>query len=229
MPQQDGSTKLVKEVDVPKLCKGSFAVLLSDVSDLINGLGSSVSVMFIGLAIEECDGICCAFGTLLVDLADGVCNISSERNGDILAAATSFPPILPKEFAMMMPSSFVQVVIRFRSRFEKAFGECYIDALEAEHRSLRDRYHRDPLLKDMLDSMKDTIGYNDAWVSLRSQLPKLCEFSSGLATINPGTTRVESDFSILGWEKDEYRPALMNFSLEGIMHAKQFMALQSIA
>jgi hypothetical protein len=30
------------------------------------------------------------------------------------------------------------------------------------------------------------------------------------------------------WEKDEYRSALMNFSLEGIMHWKQFKALQAI-
>jgi hypothetical protein len=89
---------------------------------------------------EERDGICSAFGTLLVDLAGCVCNISPERNGDNLAVATSFAPILPTEFAIMMPSSFVQVVIRFRSRLQKAFGECYIDALEAEHRSLRDRY-----------------------------------------------------------------------------------------
>jgi hypothetical protein len=106
------------------------------------------------------------FGTLLLDLADGVCIVSSERNSDNLAVATSLPPILPKEFAIMMPSSFVQVVIRFRSRLKKAFGECYIDALETEHRSLRDRYLRDPLLKDTLDSIKDTIGYHDAWVSL---------------------------------------------------------------
>jgi hypothetical protein len=41
--------------------------------------------------------------------------------------------------------------------------------------------------------------------------------------------RIESDFSILGWERDEYRSALMDFSVEGIMHAKQFKALQSIA
>jgi hypothetical protein len=134
------STQMASLDDAPKLCKGSFAVLLFDVSDLINGLGSSVSAMFNGLPKEERDGICSAFGTLLVDLADCVCNISPERNGDNLAVATSFPPILPKEFAIMMPSSFVQVVIRFRSRLEKAFGECYIDALEAEHRSLRDRY-----------------------------------------------------------------------------------------
>jgi hypothetical protein len=77
--------------DAPKLCKGSFALLLSDVSDLINGLGSSVSAMFNGLAKEQRDGICCAFGILLVDLANGVCNISPERNGDNLAVAPPFP------------------------------------------------------------------------------------------------------------------------------------------
>jgi hypothetical protein len=59
--------------------------------------------MLNGLAKEERDGICSAFGTLLVDLADGLCNISPERNGDNLAVATSFPPILPKEFAIMIP------------------------------------------------------------------------------------------------------------------------------
>jgi hypothetical protein len=40
------STQMASLDDAPKLCKGSFAVLLSDVSDLINGLGSSVSAMF---------------------------------------------------------------------------------------------------------------------------------------------------------------------------------------
>jgi hypothetical protein len=43
---------------------------------------------------------------------------------------------------------------------------------------MRDRYMRDPLLKDMLDSMKDTIGYRDAWESLQSQSPKLSEWRS---------------------------------------------------
>jgi hypothetical protein len=195
---------------------------------VINGLGSSVSAMCNGLLEDERDRICSVFGTLLVDLADGVSRISPERDGDIAAAATSFPPVLPKELSSMMPSSFVQVVIRFRSRLEKVCDESYIDALEGEHRILRDRYHQDPLLKDMLDSMKDTIAYHDAWVSLRSQFPKLFEFSSGLATIYPGTTRVESDFSILRWEKDAYRYALMDFSLEGVMHSKQFKALQAI-
>lgn len=36
------------------------------------------------------------------------------------------------------------------------------------------------------------------------------------------TASVESDFSVLGWKKDEYRMSLTNLSLEGIMQCKQF-------
>jgi hypothetical protein len=34
---------------------------------------------------------------------------------------------------------------------------------------------------------------------------------------------VESDISVVNREKDQYRAALTDFSLEGILHAKQFM------
>jgi len=33
-----------------------------------------------------------------------------------------------------------------------------------------------------------------------------------------GKSTVEADFSVIGWEKDEYQTALTNFSLERIFH-----------
>jgi hypothetical protein len=54
------------------------------------------------------------------------------------------------------------------------------------------------------------------------------DFCGGLATIFPGTTTVESDFSVLNWEFDEYRSALTESSLEGIMQAKQFEKLTAM-
>ena len=39
---------------------------------------------------------------------------------------------------------------------------------------------------------------------------------------------VESDFSILGWGKDEYRLWLTDLSLEGIMQPKQHELLKSL-
>ena len=39
---------------------------------------------------------------------------------------------------------------------------------------------------------------------------------------------VESGFSILGWEKDEYRFSLTDLSLEEIMQSKQYELLKSL-
>ena len=43
-----------------------------------------------------------------------------------------------------------------------------------------------------------------------------------MATAFPGTSNVESDFSIVKWEKDVMQMSLSDFSLEGILHAKQY-------
>ena len=39
---------------------------------------------------------------------------------------------------------------------------------------------------------------------------------------------MESDFSVIGFEKDDYRQSLTNFSLEGILQCKQFDLLNEI-
>ena len=50
-------------------------------------------------------------------------------------------------------------------------------------------------------------------------------FSGGLATVFPGTAVVESDFSVLKYEKNSFRTSLLDLTLEGIMHSKQYGAL----
>ena len=47
-------------------------------------------------------------------------------------------------------------------------------------------------------------------------------------TVFPGTFTVESDFLLVGWEKDAFRSALTDLSLEGILHSKQFLELNSL-
>jgi len=46
-------------------------------------------------------------------------------------------------------------------------------------------------------------------------------FCDGLANVFANTTSIESDFSILKWEKNDFRQSMMNLMLEGIFHAKQ--------
>ncbi|KAI2502209.1 hypothetical protein MHU86_12261 [Fragilaria crotonensis] len=55
----------------------------------------------------------------------------------------------------------------------------------------------------------------------------LKQFFGGLANVFPGT--VESDFSLINWEKDDYRTILTDLSLEGILHCKQYFELLGVA
>jgi hypothetical protein len=55
-----------------------------------------------------------------------------------------------------------------------------------------------------------------------------CILCRGLASVFPGTATVESDFSVLKWEFNEYCSSLTYISIEGIMQCKQFKKFSSI-
>ena len=69
-------------------------------------------------------------------------------------------------------------------------------------------------------------GFSDAWACTNNRFPSLQKFCGGLASAFPNTATVESDFSVIGWEKDDCRTSLTDFSLEGILHAKQYERLK---
>ena len=69
--------------------------------------------------------------------------------------------------------------------------------------------------------------FNDAWDSVPG-CKRLRTFCGGLATVFPNTTSVESDFSILKWELDEFRSSLMHLSVEGAIQAKQRSLLKKL-
>jgi hypothetical protein len=50
----------------------------------------------------------------------------------------------------------------------------------------------------------------------------LRDFFGGLSTVMPTTASVEADFSIINWEKDDFRTSLTEMSLEGIKHSNQY-------
>jgi hypothetical protein len=72
-------------------------------------------------------------------------------------------------------------------------------------------------VKAALDKHNEKTFFNEAWDCLKGRFMQLHQLCGGLATMFPNTTSVESDFSIIKWEKND---SLTNLSLVGIMHAK---------
>jgi hypothetical protein len=66
------------------------------------------------------------------------------------------------------------------------------------------------------------------WDDLKGCFEHLRMFYSGLANAFTNTTSVESYFSILKWEKDDFRQSMMNLTLEGIYQAKQRRVVMGI-
>jgi len=62
--------------------------------------------------------------------------------------------------------------------------------------------------------------FKDGWSLLGVRFSNLMEYYGVVATLFAGTSIVESDFSILRWEKDLFRKHLSNFGLEGVMQVK---------
>ena len=53
-------------------------------------------------------------------------------------------------------------------------------------------------------------------------------FCGGLATPFPTSATVESDFSILRYEKNDHRTNMLDYTLEGRLHCKQFFQLKDL-
>lgn len=86
--------------------------------------------------------------------------------------------------------------------------------------------------KAIVHSCTDDLDFDTAWQRVNSgdtqRFPVLQQFCGDLATVFPNTATVESDCSVIGWEKSEDRVALSDLSLEGILHCKQINEVASL-
>ena len=104
-----------------------------------------------------------------------------------------------------------------------------IDQIEEDHRELRRAVNSEAQFRELLRRCYDAkTGFMEIWALCHGCFDKLQLISGGLASMFPNTATVESDFSTIGAEKNVYRQSLIEFSLKGILHAKQFETLHSI-
>ena len=105
----------------------------------------------------------------------------------------------------------------------------FVTIVESQHRQLVSAYQNESALKLALDKCDYRTSFEIGWGIVEGRFNALRDFCSGIATAFANTATVELDFSILGWEKDEYQMSLTNLSLENIMQCKQFELLSQLA
>jgi len=80
----------------------------------------------------------------------------------------------------------------------------------------------------MVSLLKWLMSFEHCWSPLGGEFEDLQRFCGGIASIMPGTTSIKSDFSLINWAKDSSSQSLTNFSLESILHCKQYKKLRDL-
>lgn len=168
-------------------------------------------------------------GAFAVGMVDGMRDIVAERTSRNEAAEEEAPPCMPHDLVVVASGMFVTNILGPRRAHLTAANCTDADlwTIEEEHRELVKAY-RNPQFAAIVDKFDHTTDFNHAWDQVGARFTNLRSFCAGLAVVFPNQACVEADFSILKWEKDEFRQNLLDLSLEGIFQTKQFSTLTAI-
>jgi hypothetical protein len=167
----------------------------------------------------------------ILQVIDGILEIQAERNSANLPA-DDVPPVLPQQPVKIRGRDFSTIVSTHLDHLKRFWNQEEITMLESQYRRLVLLYQHDLTFKRALDQCDHNTSFEMSWGIVNQseigQFDILRYFCGGIATIFPNTATVESDFSVLGWEKDEFRQSLTDLSLEGILQCKQFEMLSGL-
>jgi hypothetical protein len=151
----------------------------------------------------------------------GCDRVKAEWDGNNNARELDAPPVVPHELVKVATQHFISDVLNiYRPRLDRFWSEKEIDEIEVEQRDLIKRYNNDQHIEQIINSYKHTVSFNEAWDKIDVLFNRLHQFCGGLATAFPNTTSIESDFSILKWEKDDNCSSMTDLTLEGIFQCK---------
>ena len=140
------------------------------------------------------------------------------------------PPVLPHALAKTRAGPFCEFIRVNKGRLQNAgWTEEDMEQISTDHQNLRVAYTSERQFKVALDQCTDAeTGFEKGWALCNGRFEKLKLFAGGLASMFPNTATVEADFSLIGVEKPSNRTSLADFSLEGVLHAKQLNKLRTI-
>jgi hypothetical protein len=146
-------------------------------------------------------------------------NVPAARPPGIAAGAgPTDEPSLPRDFAELSPIADAK-----SARVPSGVLQRSSDTDRDQCQDLVSVYQKEQTLKACLDNCTGCSKFADVWHLLGEKFTPLRDFAGGLGTVSPSTATVESDFSLC--RRRASLEAQTDFSLEGILHYKQYEAI----
>ena len=207
---------------------GSLVMRITDAVEVLVDQGTTCSNIYSSLSDEDQDlcleEIMMLFVQAVYNIDQIVVTRTKENDADKLSL-----PTLPLELMEVHPKSFYDLVTSQRERLNVSFKDQEIECIEEEFKKLRRLHFKDKALVQQLKIVeKSKHAFTASWQLLGEDFQSLHIFVAAFASIFANTATVEADFSIISYEKDDNRRWLTDFSLEGILQAKQFDKLNGL-
>ena len=192
-------------------------------------MGGTIAIQsFQNMDMEGQFSLMAEFGTHYLDMVSNISKIIVERTSENLPSDDEVPLVAPHELVKMTRRHFCSILQRQVPRLRQHYNQREIQCIEDDFINLKRCYQRERITKAALDACDAKTPFLAAWNKIPGRFLYLRSFCGGLGTVFPGTSTVESDFSIVKWEKDDCRVSLSDFSLEGILQAKQYKKIQKM-
>ena len=146
-------------------------------------------------------------------------------------SVTNGTPVLPLDLCSAHSWAFTFCLQQQMIWLKQKFSDAEVEKIDDQFRNLRLAFKEQSVFSQMLQTAQacSTVqSFEQCWSPLGSEFEDLQRFCGAIASIMPGTSSVESDFSLINCSKDSSSQSLTDFSLESILHCKQYQKLRDL-
>lgn len=180
--------------------------------------------------METHDNIVSTIANFSLQIVAGISKVCAERDNRN-SSADQLPPVLPLDLCSVHSRDFTSCLQQQMIWLKQKFSDAEVEKIDDQFRNLRLAFKEQSGFSQMLQTAQacSTVqSFEQCWSPLGSEFEDLQRFCGAIASIMPGTSSVESDFSLINWTKDSSSQSLTDFSLESILHCKQYQKLRDL-
>jgi hypothetical protein len=239
--QINSMSNLPNETDHESILVSTTSDMYVDKSNVRSVIRRDLTSLILSrdMTVDEQNRIIENIGYFGLDLVERINNICAKRTTNNEPDTIANFPVLPAQLYNYDEEQF-NLLLAQQQPILEASGWSFnrVRGISLQFKRFIDDVNKSPDLKascsrDNLTTNDDTVTDQDidsaimlefdaSWEFINGRYNDLQMFCAGLATTFANTATVESDFSIIGIEKNDQRQSLTDFSLSSILQTKQY-------
>ena len=145
------------------------------------------------------------------------------------SSVDQLPPVLPLDLCSVNLRDFTSCLQQQVIWFKQKFSDTEVEKIDDQFCKLHLVFKEQIGFSQMLHKHAPLFNHLNSVGAYLERSLKTCKgFVRPLQAFMPGTSSIESDFSLINWTKDSSSQGLTDFSLESLLHCKQYQKLRDL-